>query len=109
MAQSIAYNNLSFILVGLLSVKYYINLISFSIQFSLCLEDIVPVALGRYIKTLIFSIQQSLSGSDVASSSTENLLEKLFCLFLDQVNLWSDVCSLPEIKGPELTDSYLYG
>ncbi|XP_071917630.1 calcineurin-binding protein 1 isoform X2 [Coffea arabica] len=78
-------------------------------RFSPCLEDIVPVAIGRYIKTLILSIQQSLSCSDPTRGAIEHLLEKLFSLFLDQVNLWSDICNLPEIKTPELTESYLYG
>ncbi|CAI9093601.1 OLC1v1029145C2 [Oldenlandia corymbosa var. corymbosa] len=79
-------------------------------RFSLCLEDIVPVALGRYVRTLIKSINQSRSSSDTAvNSADEHLLEKIFSLFLEQVNLWSDICSLPDIKTPELTEAYLYG
>ncbi|KAG8375629.1 hypothetical protein BUALT_Bualt10G0120200 [Buddleja alternifolia] len=74
-------------------------------RFYLCLEDLVPVALGRYIKALIISICQA----DTAIDSGEHLLEKLFNLFLEQVNLWSDICSLPELKSPELTESSLYG
>ncbi|KAI3468164.1 hypothetical protein Pfo_024827 [Paulownia fortunei] len=78
-------------------------------RFSLCLEDILPVALGRYIKALIMSICQAGTGSYTATDHVEHLLEKLFNLFLEQVNLWSDICSLPELKSPEWTESSLYG
>ncbi|PIN24718.1 hypothetical protein CDL12_02541 [Handroanthus impetiginosus] len=78
-------------------------------RFSLCLEDLVPVAFGRYIKALVVSICQAGTGSNTATDQVEHLLEKLFNLFLEQVNLWSDICSLPELKSPELTESSLYG
>lgn len=78
-------------------------------QFSLCLEDLVPVALGRYIRALIISISQAGTGSSTATEHVENLLEKIFNLFLEQVNLWSDICSLAELKSPELTESSLFG
>lgn len=78
-------------------------------QFSLCLEDLVPLALGRYIRALIMSISQAGTGSYNATDNVEHLLEKIFNLFLEQVNLWSDICSLAELKGPELTESSLYG
>ncbi|KAL8522145.1 hypothetical protein ACS0TY_012334 [Phlomoides rotata] len=77
-------------------------------RFSLCLEDLVPVALGRYIRALIMSISQASTGSYTATDHVEHLLEKFFNLFLEQVNLWSDICSLPELKSPELTESSLY-
>ncbi|KAL0304879.1 UNVERIFIED_CONTAM: Calcineurin-binding protein 1 [Sesamum calycinum] len=78
-------------------------------RFSLCLEDLVPVSLGRFIKALIMSICQDGSGSCTDSDHVEHLLEKLFNLFLEQVNLWSDIWSLPELKSLELTESSLYG
>ncbi|CAK9158814.1 unnamed protein product [Ilex paraguariensis] len=78
-------------------------------RFSLCLEDLVPVALGRYIKALTSSIRRSDNGSGAASGSLDHLLEKMFSLFLEQVTLWSDICNLPEIKGPELVESNLHG
>ncbi|CAA0824266.1 Tetratricopeptide repeat (TPR)-like superfamily protein [Striga hermonthica] len=78
-------------------------------RFSLCLEDLLPAAIGRYIKALITSICQASSGSYTATDQVEHLLEKLFNLFLEQVNLWSDICNLPELKSPELTESSLYG
>ncbi|XP_051137267.1 calcineurin-binding protein 1 [Andrographis paniculata] len=78
-------------------------------RFILCLEDLMPVALGRYIMTLIKSVRQAGSVSSTTSDNAEHLLEKLFNLFLDQVNLWSDICNLPEFKSPEFTESTLYG
>ncbi|KAF6164263.1 hypothetical protein GIB67_010233, partial [Kingdonia uniflora] len=78
-------------------------------RFSLCLEDLVLVVRGRYIQALMLSINQaeSLCSADV-SSSTEHLLEKMFSLFMDHWNAWTDISSLPDIKGPELTESNFY-
>ena len=47
-------------------------------------------------------------GSGSASSS-EHVLEKLFALFMEQGNLWPEICGLPEIKSPEASESSLYG
>lgn len=93
---------------SLLPVEYTFNLNKLSMQFSLCLEDIVPLVLGRYMKALILSVRQSENGTDAGGGAIEHLLEKIFSLFLEQVNLWSDICSLPEIKTPELTENCLY-
>ncbi|XP_004245382.2 calcineurin-binding protein 1 [Solanum lycopersicum] len=78
-------------------------------RFSSCLEDLIPVALGRYLKALISSIHQSDSKSCAASNSSEHHLEKMFSLFMEQVTMWSDICCLPEIKSSELTESCLFG
>ncbi|KAI3908735.1 hypothetical protein MKW98_029285 [Papaver atlanticum] len=79
-------------------------------RFSLCLEDLVPVALGRYIQSLVSSIHQAETlGSADVSSSPEHWLEKLFNLFMDQGSVWTDISSLPEIKRPELSESSFYG
>ncbi|XP_028058913.1 calcineurin-binding protein 1 isoform X2 [Camellia sinensis] len=78
-------------------------------RFSLCLEDLVPVALGRYVKSLISSTHQTENVGSGAASRSEHLLEKIFSLFIEQMNLWSDLCYLPEIISPELTESSLYG
>lgn len=78
-------------------------------QFSLCLEDLVPIALGRYIKALVSSINQIELGTSTDSIDLEHLLEKMFSLYIEQMNLWSDICSLPEIKCPELSESSLFG
>ncbi|CAI9277317.1 unnamed protein product [Lactuca saligna] len=79
-------------------------------RFSLCLEDLVPIALGRYIKALVSSINQIESGTNIHDNiALEHLLEKMFCLYIEQMNLWSDICNLPEIKCPELSESSLFG
>lgn len=77
-------------------------------QFSLCIEDIVPVALGRYIKSLISSMTQAGTFS-CAEKSSEHISEKIFSLFIEQGNLWPEICGLPEIKGPDTSESSLYG
>ncbi|KAG9157281.1 hypothetical protein Leryth_004949 [Lithospermum erythrorhizon] len=78
-------------------------------RFSLCLEDLVPVTLGRYVRALMSSIRQKEAGSDAVNSTIEQLLEKMFSLFLEQFNMWSDISSIPEIKCQEVTESSLYG
>ncbi|XP_024020745.1 uncharacterized protein LOC21389324 [Morus notabilis] len=78
-------------------------------RFSLCIEDLVPVALGRYIKALVSSMLQAKKVGSGALSNSEHVLEKLFALFIEQGNLWPELCALPEIKGPETSDSSLYG
>lgn len=77
-------------------------------QFCLCIEDLVPVALGRYIKAIIASRLQADSLNS-GTNTSEHLLEKLFGLFMEQGNLWPDVCSLPELKGSEVSEGSLYG
>lgn len=78
-------------------------------RFSLCLEDLVPIALGRYIKALVSSVNQIESGTSPENIALEHLLEKMFSLYMEQMNLWSDICNLPEIKCPELSESSLFG
>ncbi|KAM1022369.1 hypothetical protein ACFX15_042521 [Malus domestica] len=78
-------------------------------RFSLCIEDLVPVALGRYVKALISSIRQAKTVGSGATSNSEHILEKVFCLFMEQGNLWPEICALPEIKVTETSESSLYG
>lgn len=78
-------------------------------QFSLCLEDLVPVSLGRYIKALVSSINKIEVATTTDNDALEHLLEKMFSLYIEQMNLWSDICNLPEIKCPELSESSLFG
>lgn len=78
-------------------------------RFSLCLEDLVPIALGRYIKALVSSINQIEIGTSSDNIALEHLLEKMFSLYMEQMNLWSDICNLPEIKCPEISESSLFG
>ncbi|XP_062097200.1 calcineurin-binding protein 1 isoform X2 [Humulus lupulus] len=77
-------------------------------RFSLCIEDLVPVALGRYVKALVSSMGQAEKVGYGAPSSFEQILEKMFSLFIEQGNLWPEICSLSEIKGPETSESSLY-
>ncbi|XP_041019240.1 calcineurin-binding protein 1 isoform X3 [Juglans microcarpa x Juglans regia] len=72
-------------------------------------KDLVPVALGRYIKALISSMHQAETVGSGAASGSEHVLEKLFALFMEQGNLWPEICGLPEIKSIEISESRLYG
>ncbi|CAA6670637.1 unnamed protein product [Spirodela intermedia] len=79
-------------------------------RFSLCLVDIVPVVLGRYIKVLSSLIHDAGSGQLADPSLTlEVLLERMFNVLLDHVNQLGDLGNLPEVKCPELSESSLYG
>ncbi|XP_052208755.1 calcineurin-binding protein 1 isoform X2 [Diospyros lotus] len=78
-------------------------------RFSLCLEDLVPVALGRYVKALVSSMHQAENVVSGAAINSEPLLEKFFSLFMEQMNLWSDISYLPETVSSELSESSLYG
>ncbi|KAG6608101.1 Calcineurin-binding protein 1, partial [Cucurbita argyrosperma subsp. sororia] len=78
-------------------------------RFALCIEDLVPVALGRYVKVLITSVRQVGIASCGDASGYEHILEKIFALFMEQGNLWPELCSLPEIRGPGISESNLFG
>ncbi|MED6192117.1 hypothetical protein PIB30_007294 [Stylosanthes scabra] len=78
-------------------------------RFSLCIEDIVPVAIGRYLKALISAMGHFRTSSSGQVSSSENVLEKMFALFMEQGSLWPEICSLPEIESPDTSDSIIYG
>lgn len=78
-------------------------------QFSLCLEDLVPVAIGRYVKSLISTMRHSQTANSGTVSSSDHVLERLFTLFIEQGTLWPEICSLPEIKSPDASESVLYG
>lgn len=74
------------------------------IQFYLCIVDMVPVALGKYIQVLTSTIQNA---SDTAA--VEQLLEKMFSAFMDHASMWSEVGSLPEVSCPQLSEANLFG
>lgn len=78
-------------------------------RFSLCLGDIVPVALGKYIQVLTSSINNAENLGSTDSNSLEQMLERMFNIFIDHVNLWADISSLPEVNNPDLSESCLYG
>lgn len=73
-------------------------------QFYLCIVDMVPVALGKYIQVLTSTIKVS---SDAAA--VEQLLEKMFSAFMDHASMWGEVGSLPEVNCPELSETNLFG
>eukprot|EP01018_Ginkgo_biloba_P039569 Gb_33410 [translate_table: standard] len=80
-------------------------------KFSLCLEDITPVALGRYIQALGMAISHAETLGSGSNSSFEHLLEKMFNLFMDHGSLWSDLAGLSELRGssaPEFSESTVY-
>ncbi|XP_072951059.1 calcineurin-binding protein 1 isoform X2 [Typha angustifolia] len=79
-------------------------------RFWLCLCDIIPVGLGKYIQVLTSAIHNAETrGATNDSTSLEQLLEKMFTVFMDHANLWTDISSLPEVNNPELSESHLYG
>ncbi|CAN1219117.1 Calcineurin-binding protein 1 [Linum perenne] len=74
-------------------------------RFSLCVEDLVIVALARLVKALVSSIDQV----ENVNGSTEQKLEKVFSLFIEQGNLWPAIIRLAVTQSPECTESSLYG
>ncbi|ESQ53881.1 hypothetical protein EUTSA_v10026823mg, partial [Eutrema salsugineum] len=75
-------------------------------RFSLCVEDLVPVAIGRYINALVSSMSQvECAGANV---NRDSQLEKIFSLFIEQGSIWPGICNFPEIRGPETSESSLY-
>lgn len=78
-------------------------------QFSLCIEDLVPVAIGRYLKALVSTIHHSLDTSSGSVSRSDSVLERIFALFMEQGSLWPEICSLPEIESPDTSESIIYG
>ncbi|KAJ3687084.1 hypothetical protein LUZ61_016248 [Rhynchospora tenuis] len=73
-------------------------------RFYLCIVDLVPVALGKYIQVLTSTIRNA---SD--TTVVEQLLEKMFSAFMDHASTWGDVGSLPEVNCPELSETNLFG
>lgn len=50
--------------------------------------------------------QTTASGS---VSSSDNVLERMFALFMEQGSLWPEICSLPEIESPDTSERNIYG
>lgn len=78
-------------------------------RFSLCIEDLIPVAIGRYLKALISTTCHSQTTASGSMSSSDNVLERMFALFMEQGSLWPEICSLPEIQGPDMSEGVIYG
>ncbi|CAN6287211.1 unnamed protein product [Urochloa humidicola] len=77
-------------------------------RFALCLGDIVPVGLGRYLQVLTAAINNPEVRRASGDASVEQLLEKMFSVFMDHANLWGDISTIPEVNSPELSESNLY-
>ncbi|KHN18137.1 Calcineurin-binding protein cabin-1 [Glycine soja] len=78
-------------------------------RFSLCIEDLIPVAIGRYLKALIATMCHYQTTASGSVSSSDNVLERMFALFMEQGSLWPEICSLPEIEGSDMSESIIYG
>eukprot|EP00250_Pteridium_aquilinum_P016505 c23135_g1_i3 orf=228-6338(+) len=63
-------------------------------KFSLCLADMVHVALGKYIHTLGAAISQFDTAGMVPNLSLKNLLERFFNLFMEHGGSLSDVVAV---------------
>lgn len=61
------------------------------------------------MKALISSIRRAEIVGSGAVTNSEHILEKVFALFMEQGNLWPEICGLPEIKVTETSESSLYG
>ncbi|KAG8062156.1 hypothetical protein GUJ93_ZPchr0003g16628, partial [Zizania palustris] len=77
-------------------------------RFALCLGDIVPVGLGKYLQVLTSAIRTPEVRRVSGDASVEHLLEKMFGVFMDHANLWADISTIPEVNSPELSESNLY-
>ncbi|KAG0581073.1 hypothetical protein KC19_4G222800 [Ceratodon purpureus] len=82
-------------------------------KFSLCLEDISRVALGKYILVLARAICQADSEGPASQTRLHPLLEKMFNLYMDYGISWSDSAglSLAEagiMNSPEVAESAIY-
>ncbi|OEL37163.1 hypothetical protein BAE44_0001817 [Dichanthelium oligosanthes] len=77
-------------------------------RFALCLGDIVPIGLGKYLQVLIAAIDNPDIRRASGDASVEQLLEKMFSVFMDHANLWGDISTIPEVNCPELSEGNLY-
>ncbi|RLN43312.1 uncharacterized protein C2845_PM01G32550 [Panicum miliaceum] len=79
-----------------------------NLEFALCLGDIVPLGLGKYLQVLTTAINNPEVRQASGDASVEQLLEKMFSVFMDHANLWADISTIPEVNSPELSESNLY-
>ena len=70
--------------------------------------DIVPVGLGKYLQVLTEAVRNPEVRQGSGDASVEQLLEKMFSVFMDHANIWADISTLPEVNSPELSESNLY-
>ena len=74
----------------------------------MCLGDIVPVGLGKYLQVLTAAIHDPEIRRASGDASVEQLLEKMFTVFIDHTNMWADISTIPEVNSPELSETNLY-
>ncbi|XP_066371477.1 calcineurin-binding protein 1 isoform X2 [Miscanthus floridulus] len=77
-------------------------------RFALCLGDIVPAGLGKYLQVLTAAIHDPEIRRSSGDASVEQLLEKMFTVFIDHANMWADISTIPEVNSPELSETNLY-
>ncbi|XP_078149129.1 calcineurin-binding protein 1-like isoform X3 [Carex rostrata] len=73
-------------------------------KFSVCIGDLVPVGLGKYIQVLASAMQNAQD-----AASVEQLLGRMFTALMENVRLWGDIGSLPEVICPDLSEINLLG
>ncbi|KAK8963966.1 hypothetical protein KSP40_PGU011594 [Platanthera guangdongensis] len=78
-------------------------------KFYLCLFDIVPIVIGKYVQVLASSIRNAGVAGSTDNSTLEQYLDRMFTLFMDHVSILSDLNSLPELNKSEISESNLYG
>jgi len=78
-------------------------------DFSLYIEDLVPVAFRKYLKAMISTMRHSQTIASDPVSSSNNVLERMFVLFMEQGSLWPEIFSFHEIGGPDISESIMYG
>ncbi|PNT74299.1 uncharacterized protein LOC100823822 isoform X2 [Brachypodium distachyon] len=77
-------------------------------RFALCLGDIVPLGLGKYLQVLTTAIRDPEVRRICGDTPVEELLEKMFSVFMDHANLLADISTIPEVNSPELSEGNLY-
>ncbi|XP_020576011.1 uncharacterized protein LOC110021739 isoform X2 [Phalaenopsis equestris] len=78
-------------------------------KFYLCLCDIVPIAIGKYVQVLASSIQNAGAVGSADKNALEQLLDRMFNLFIDHVSILADLSSLPELNYSEISEANLCG
>ncbi|XP_020680903.1 calcineurin-binding protein 1 isoform X1 [Dendrobium catenatum] len=78
-------------------------------KFYLCLCDILPIAIGKYVQVLASSIRNAGAVGSIDKSTLEQLLERMFNLIIDHVSILADFSGLPEVNSPEISEANLCG
>lgn len=94
-------------------VRFRLTYVTWGLQFSLCLEDISRVALGKYILALARAICQADAEGLSSQTKFYSLLEKMFNLYMDYGISWADSAGLSLAEAgimnePEVAESAIY-